>query len=258
MKKLGIGLLCLVLLVGLTACGGAEPSEETPTTTTTTTTTAAGDTTTTTTKPATDTTVDNGDTTTTGGEDTTSTTTVGNGDTTTKRDPSATVTTKKPTDKTTTTTKKPTDKNTTTTTKKTTDKDTTKQTTTTTEKTTTTTKPVVVTPTLPAVGTDIDTKNPKGRIKVSAATYEKNADGTFTVSLTFTNYTSNWITEETDWVMYTCYGADGAVVQKATKMYIGCIDTKGNKEKTFTFTVPAGTAEVKLTDSKIVYWTEWS
>lgn len=112
--------------------------------------------------------------------------------------------------------------------------------------------------TLPAIGTDIDVTKKKDRIRVSAASASFNADGTIQVSLTFRNYTTNWITEEVDYVQYTCYNAAGTVVQKATNLYIGCIDTKKNVSKTFTFTVPANTATVKLTKSSITYWTEWA
>lgn len=112
--------------------------------------------------------------------------------------------------------------------------------------------------TLPAIGTDIDVVKKKNRIRVSAAAAAFNEDGDIAVSMTFRNYTSNWITEETNWVAYTCYDANGNVVQAATKIYIGCIDTKKNKTKTFNFVVPANTAEVKLTNSSIVYWTEWA
>lgn len=113
--------------------------------------------------------------------------------------------------------------------------------------------------TLPAIGTDIDVAKKKDRIRVSAASATmNNSSNTITVSLTFKNYTRNWITEETNWVEYTCYDANGNVVKSATKIYIGCIDTKINPEKTFSFTVPSNTAEVKLTNSKIVYWTEWA
>lgn len=105
---------------------------------------------------------------------------------------------------------------------------------------------------LPDIGTDIDVKNQKKRICVSAATIVDR-----TVTLTFQNYTTNWITEETDWVQYTAYDADGNKLE-TDKIYIGCIDTKKYKVKSFTFDVPDNTAEVKLTDSKIVYWTEWS
>lgn len=113
--------------------------------------------------------------------------------------------------------------------------------------------------TLPAIGTDIDVKGKRDRIRVSAATATmNNSSNTIAVSLTFQNYHSRYITEETNWVAYTCYGADGSVVQAATKIYIGCIDTKTYKIKTFELNVPANTAEIKLTNSSIVYWTEWA
>ena len=105
---------------------------------------------------------------------------------------------------------------------------------------------------LPAIGTDIDVKKQRDRIRVSAASIS----GT-TVSLTFTNYTTRWITEETNWVEYTCYDAEGKELA-SDLIYIGCIDTKKNKSKTFAFEVPAATAEVRLTDSDIVFWTEWA
>lgn len=111
--------------------------------------------------------------------------------------------------------------------------------------------------TLPAIGSDIDVVKKKNRIRVSAAEASFNEDGTIHVALTFTNYTSNWITEETDYVQYTYYDAAGTKIKTAT-IYIGCIDTKKNKVKTFEFDVPANTAKVAFTNSKIVYWTEWS
>ena len=77
------------------------------------------------------------------------------------------------------------------------------------------------------------------------------------MSLTFRNYTNNWITEETDYVQYTCYNAAGTAIKTAT-LYIGVIDTKKNPVKTFTFNVPANTASVKITKSQITYWTEWA
>lgn len=114
---------------------------------------------------------------------------------------------------------------------------------------------------LPAIGTDIDVTKKKNRIRVSAAAFEGH-----TVTLTFKNYTSNWITEETDFVQYTCYDAAGKKIDATPKddattvgtIYIGCIDTKKNKEKSFTFEVPENTAKVKLTKSDITYWTEWA
>ncbi len=112
--------------------------------------------------------------------------------------------------------------------------------------------------TLPAIGTDIDVKNQRNRIRVSAASAVVAESGNIAVSLTFQNYNTRFITEETNWVEYTCYDAAGNVAQKATKIYIGCIDTKKNKIKTFNFEVPSTTAEIKLTNSNIVYWTEWA
>lgn len=105
---------------------------------------------------------------------------------------------------------------------------------------------------LPAIGSDIDVVKKKNRIRVSKAEIVDR-----TVSLTFQNYTSNWITEETDYVKWTAYDADGNKLKVGT-IYIGCIDTKKNKIKTFTFDVPDATAKVAITDSKIVYWTEWA
>ena len=109
---------------------------------------------------------------------------------------------------------------------------------------------------LPAIGSDIDVSKKKNRIRVSAAEASFNEDGTIHVALTFQNYTSNWITEETDYVKYTYY-KDGTS-QGAKTLYIGVIDTKKHKVKTFEFDVPAYTTEVKITTSHITYWTEWA
>ena len=109
---------------------------------------------------------------------------------------------------------------------------------------------------LPAIGSDIDVNKKKNRIRVSATSTSFNEDGTIHVSLTFKNYTTNWITEETDYVKYTIYAGETA---KGTKtLYIGVIDTKKNPVKTFEFDVPNYTTEVAITSSKIVYWTEWA
>lgn len=105
---------------------------------------------------------------------------------------------------------------------------------------------------LPAIGSDIDMEKKKDRIRVEDA-YRVGDE----VTLTFRNYTTNWITEETNWVQVTCYNVDGNALESIT-IYIGSIDTKKNKEKSFTFAVPADTAKVALTSSKIVYWTEWA
>lgn len=119
---------------------------------------------------------------------------------------------------------------------------------------------------LPEIGTDIDVTKKKDRIRVSAATHAVNDEGVREVSLTFRNYTSNWITEEIDYVQYTCYDKNGTKIDATPNdatttvgtIYIGCIDTKKNKVKTFTFEVPDETAEVRLTKSSITYWTEWA
>lgn len=113
--------------------------------------------------------------------------------------------------------------------------------------------------TLPAIGSGIDVKykttNPDKckRIRVEDAFIVDR-----TVTLTFRNYTTNWITEETDYVKYRCYDAANKKIEDGT-IYIGCIDTKKNRVKTFTFDVPDNTAKVSiLTTTKITYWTEWS
>jgi hypothetical protein len=111
---------------------------------------------------------------------------------------------------------------------------------------------------MPAIGSDIDVTKKKNRIRVSAAEASFNEDGTIHVKWTFKNYTSNWITEETDYVKYDCYDQEEEMTQKTTTLYIGVIDTKKNPVKTFEFDVPADTAEVAIVSSKIVYWTEWA
>lgn len=111
--------------------------------------------------------------------------------------------------------------------------------------------------TLPAIGSDIDVTKKKNRIRVSAAEASFNEDGTIHVALTFKNYTSNWITEETDYVQYTYYKANGTKIKTET-LYIGVIDTKKHPVKTFEFDLPATAASVKITKSQITYWTEWS
>ena len=111
--------------------------------------------------------------------------------------------------------------------------------------------------TLPAIGSDIDVTKKKNRIRVSAAEASFNEDGTIHVALTFKNYTSNWITEETDYVQYTYYKANGTKIKTVT-LYIGVIDTKKHPVKTFEFDLPDTAASVKITKSQITYWTEWS
>lgn len=255
MKKIFALALALVLLLSLAACGTPhEDGAQDSTTTTTTSTTTAGDTTTATGG------TDNSDataatvTTTTTAAATTTNTYVPSGATVpigTK--PTTTTTTKKPTTTTTAPVEDPVGPTTATTTQKPT-------TTTTTATTVKPTQPPVSGPyiVLPEIGSDIDVTKKKNRIRVSAVAAWYNDDGSIGVSLTFKNYTTNWITEETDYVEYTCYDTNGNVVQKATKIMIGVIDTKKHPVKEYSFNVPANTAEVRITRSKIVYWTEWS
>lgn len=249
MKKLLAFALSMALLLSLAACG--KPADDGTQDSTTTTTTAAGDGTTTTVAGVTD------------GDDTTPVTTTTTATTNTYVPSGATVpigtkpttitTTKKPTTTTTVAVEDPVGPTTATTTTK-------APTTTTTTTTVKPTQPPADGPfiALPEIGSDIDVTKKKNRIRVSAVAAWYNDNGSIGVSLTFKNYSTNWITEETDYVEYTCYDKNGNVVQKATRLLIGVIDTKKHPVKEFTFDVPATTAEVRITKSKIVYWTEWS
>lgn len=258
MKRYLALLLAVLMLLSVTACGKKNNGDGT---TVTTTTTAVDDvtsdsTTTTTDNETTSVTDGTADTTTTTTEATTTTTYVPDGDRVPigTKPTTTTTTTAKPTTTTTTTTQvnEPVDGTTTTVTTTTT---TTTVTTTTTTKPTEPAGPSII---LPKVGSDIDVTKKKNRIRVSDVAAWFNDDGTIGVQLTFKNYSSNWITEETDYVQYTCYDKNGKVVKKATKLHIGVIDTKKHPAKTFEFSVPANTYEVKITKSQIVYWTEWS
>ncbi len=266
MKKYIALLLAVLLLIGLTACGNdTKPNKETPSTTVTTKPTVAAP---------------------TGSAVAPSGTTTAPTDTTTPTEGSGTVQTTvsatRPTDGTSGTTSTtiplPTGATVPIGTKPTTTVTTTPATGTTpapsvSGSTTATTTPTTTTPTtakpteppvqgpyivLPAVGSDIDLVKQKNRIRISNVAAWFNEDGTIGVQLTVMNYSSNWITEETDYIEYTCYDKEGNVLQKNVRISLGCIDTKKNKEKSYTFDVPANTAEVKLTRSKITYWTEWA
>ena len=109
---------------------------------------------------------------------------------------------------------------------------------------------------MPEIGSDIDVTKKKNRIRVSATEASFNEDGTIHVKWTFKNYTSNWITEETDYIKYTYY--KGSTSKGTKTMYIGVIDTKKNSSKTYEFDVPSYVTELRITSSKIVYWTEWA
>lgn len=275
MKKLFIFLLCLTVALGLAACGSDKPGADDAAASTAKSTVGAAESTTTTatvsgatvpigTKP-TDSTVSTapstGSSDVTGSSAATSTTTTTVPTTTTTTVPGVTVPigTQPPTS-TTTTGSAPTAGTTGTT--GSTGSTGSSATSSTTSSTTATTHPTQPEPelyiVLPAVGSDIDVTGQKNRIHVSAVAAWHNEDGTIGVSLTFKNKSSNWITEETNYVMYSCYDKDGNVIERDTKLPIGVIDTKKHAERTYTFDVPAETAEVRITKSKIVYWTEWA
>jgi len=245
MKKLLIWLICVAMLVCVVACGDETGTDQpgTPDATDPTTTTEdQGDATTPTEK---------GDATTTpasGKESTTSGTKKPTGTETSKPADNvvdwdkffgADTTTKKPDGS---ATKKPTE---------------TKKPTTTEPTTTTTLKPTTIDKvSLPAVGSDVDGK---GRIAVSKVELSK---GVMTLKIrnNTDKQTQKWITEETNYVTYACYDKDGKELKGKDELfgyfYIGCLEV--GQEVEFKVTLPAGTAEVRLTGSKIVYWTPWS
>lgn len=257
-KYIALGV-ALVLLLSLTACGpkGDEKPSKDPVTTTTT----VEDVTDSTTAALVDgTTVTDGDTTTavTKKPTTTAAPTTqyvpGGTQVPIGTRPPTTTTTKKPTTTTTVTGHTPSGTGTTTSAS-------------TTTTTTTTTAPTTAKPTnpptdqhsirLPEIGSDIDVTKKKNRIRVSDALAWYNEDGSIGVSLTFKNCTSNWITEETDYVDCTAYDKNGKVLM-VERIYLGVIDTKRHPVRTYELSVPAAAYEVKITKSKITYWTEWA
>lgn len=135
-------------------------------------------------------------------------------------------------------------------------KSTTTTTTTTTQPTTTTTvKPTETAGVkFPAVGTDVDVKKQKGRYRISDIELDGNK-----LTITIKNDNKTWINQETDWVKYACYDKDGNELKGEGQyygyLYIGAMAI--GSTYTETITLPAGTVEVKLVDSEIVYWTDW-
>ncbi len=232
MKKLWIVALCLVLTLGLVACGGNPdtsepvggvviPDEGTGTTASTGTTTQQGNVvdgdaffdggSTTTTAP---TTTKKDDASNTGG---TTTTTQGGNSTTA---PSTTSTTAKPT-----TTVAPPQQET------------------------------VQKISLPAAGYDIDGR---GRIQVKESKVKKENKVQYAY-ITFENVSKKngkeWIIPEYSKVQYACYDKNGNQTGSGT-MILGALD--GDETVTCQIELPADTAEVKLTGHNFEYWTPWS
>lgn len=114
--------------------------------------------------------------------------------------------------------------------------------------------------TLPAVGSDIDITKKKDRIHITAISAAFTEDDTILVTMTVKNSSSQWITQETDTVSWASYElVNGAnKIRSSGKLSIGCIDTKKNKQKTYTIEIAGVSTLFKLTASSITYWTEWS
>ena len=231
MKKLWIVALCLVLTLGLVACGDKPetsdplggvviPDEGTGTSAITGTTTQQGN-------------VVDGDSFFGGDTTGTTTTTTKKGDTTT-------------TGGTTTTTKSGNDT-------------TAKPTTSTTAKPTTTVAPpkqeTVQKISLPAAGYDMDGR---GRILVKKSEVKKE-NKTQYAYITFENVSKKngkeWTIPEYSQVQYACYDKNGNQVGSGT-MVLGALE--GDETVTCQIELPADTAEVKLTGHNFEYWTPWS
>lgn len=231
MKKLWIVALCLVLTLGLVACGDKPetsdpvggvviPDEGTGTSAITGTTTQQGN-------------VVDGDSFFGGDTTGTTTTTTKKGDTTT-------------TGGTTTTTKSGNDT-------------TTQPTTSTTAKPTTTVAPpkqeTVQKISLPAAGYDMDGK---GRILVKKSEVKKENKAQYAY-ITFENVSKKngkeWTIPEYSQVQYACYDKNGNQVGSGT-MVLGALE--GDETVTCQIELPADTAEVKLTGHNFEYWTPWA
>lgn len=105
---------------------------------------------------------------------------------------------------------------------------------------------------LPATGYDPDGR---GRIQIGAVSYDKPI-----VTIEVKNITTKWMTEETDYLEYTCYDKKGNKLTSKDavfgKLYIGAL--RAGKSVTKTFSVPNGTVRVEITGYKLTYWTEWA
>lgn len=105
---------------------------------------------------------------------------------------------------------------------------------------------------LPAVGYDLDGK---GRIVVKEIVQEG-----YLVTVTLENLSSEWMTEETSYVKYTCTDAEGNVLTLEDRyfgtLYLGMLEAKDID--TYTITLPEGTVKLEFGDYRIVYWSQWA
>ncbi len=75
------------------------------------------------------------------------------------------------------------------------------------------------------------------------------------VHFSIVNKTTKWMTEETNYIEYTCRDADGNVLA-VKNLYIGSV--RANSTHRYEIPLPEGTKELSLTKHKIEYWTEWA
>ena len=105
---------------------------------------------------------------------------------------------------------------------------------------------------LPAPGYDADGK---GRIIIGEVSCENQV-----VSIEIKNITTKWMTEETNYLEYTCYDKKGKVLTSKDpifgKLYMGAL--RAGKSVVKTFSIPTGTTRVEITGYSITYWTEWA
>ena len=99
---------------------------------------------------------------------------------------------------------------------------------------------------LPAIGYDPDGK---GRINVKNTSVSG-----YTVSIELENVSTKWMTEETTMMECTCYNEDGGV-EKKEQISVGAIEVE--KNKVFYLQITENTTEVKITDFKTTYWSQW-
>ncbi len=99
---------------------------------------------------------------------------------------------------------------------------------------------------LPQVGYDPDGK---GRIQLSSI-----AMCGLTVTLSFSNRSAVWVTDETSALTYTCTNKAGTVLKTGT-LVIGYISSGATR--TYTLTLPQNTARLSFTDSDVTYWSQW-